>query len=226
MSDGGNDYFAGHLAPEDDGSDYSRHKFIGDQVLGFVRTHVLVKVMAVHANKDNPLLPPTIDVQPLVKQTDGEGNATSHGTVYGLAITRNQGSTFAVINDPVVGDIGSVAIHDRDHSGVIASGQEANPGSLRRFNLADGVYHGAVANKGAPTQYVRFRSDGVDIIDNNGNQWSSSKDGIALKVAGKGLAVTGPITATGNVTAGFGGGDSVTLQDHVHPNTQKPTAGS
>ncbi len=35
-----------------------------------------------------------------------------------------------------------------------------------------------------------------------------------------GIAITGNVTVTGDVTAGFGGGDSVTLQGHTHPDPE------
>src|SRR6185312_296271 len=42
--------------------------------------------------------------------------------------------------------------------------------------------------------------------------------GVTLTMpAGQKLAITGDLTVTGAITAGFGGGDSVTVQHHEHP---------
>ena len=57
--------------------------------------------------------------------------------------------------------------------------------------------------------------------------------GQAIHLTSGGIAITGNVTLTGNlsvsgsVTAGAGGGDSVTLQGHKHPaNNTPPTAGT
>jgi phage gp45-like len=44
------------------------------------------------------------------------------------------------------------------------------------------------------------------------------------KFTSAGLAVTGAITATGNITAGFGGGDQIDMQHHTH--TYNPGGGA
>jgi hypothetical protein len=42
-------------------------------------------------------------------------------------------------------------------------------------------------------------------------------DGITIVLQnGDAVAITGDLTVTGDITAGFGGGDSVTLQNHTH----------
>src|ERR1700730_14670284 len=46
---------------------------------------------------------------------------------------------------------------------------QANPGSLRKFDLSDGVYVGGILN-GTPTQYVESTATGINIVDKNGNQ--------------------------------------------------------
>jgi phage gp45-like len=47
---------------------------------------------------------------------------------------------------------------------------------------------------------------------------------LVLKVTSTGIAVTGSITATGDITGGFGGGDAVEMQHHTH--TYIPGSGS
>ena len=104
-----------------------------------------------------------VDVQPLVNQLDGWNNATPHGTVYHLPYFRLQGGTNAVIIDPQVGDIGVAVVEDRDISSVKATKAQANPGSKRIFDIADGLYLGGFLN-GTPQQYVQFSSSGIALV--------------------------------------------------------------
>ncbi|WP_137910671.1 oxidoreductase [Ralstonia sp. 3PA37C10] len=104
-----------------------------------------------------------VDVQPLVNQLDGWNNATPHGTVYHLPYFRLQGGTNAVIIDPQVGDIGVAVVEDRDISSVKATKAQANPGSKRIFDIADGLYLGGFLN-GTPQQYVQFSAAGIAVV--------------------------------------------------------------
>ncbi len=103
-----------------------------------------------------------VDVQPLVNQLDGAGNPTPHGPLHNLIYFRVQGGTSAIILDPVAGDIGVALFADRDISNVIATQAQSNPGSLRRYDMSDGVYFGGTLNA-APTQFIQFAAEGVTI---------------------------------------------------------------
>jgi hypothetical protein len=222
--------FYGQQGTFDGTSDHNVIEFIVRQMLGRVRTGVPVKVIAVHGGGVGPA--PTVDVQVLVNQIDGVGNQTPHGTIFGIPVLRIQGGANAVICDPVANDIGWLSIGDRDISAVKANkGKQSNPGSYRRHNLADGVYIGAILNPAAPTQYVQFTTTGLKIADKNGNiieMKSGEIDITSTKVSINGdLAVSGAITAGGEITAGSGGGGSVTLQQHKHTgNNIPPTPGT
>lgn len=175
--------------------------FLVQQALSEVRTAVPVKIVAVHGGGVGAA--PTVDVQPLVKQMDGEGNASSHGTIYGIPCARNQGGGNAVINDPKAGDIGHLVVSDRDISSVKSNdGAESNPGSMRRHDLADGVYHAACMNAGTPDQYVQFTDTGVRIVDKNGNSATSGPSGWTF---------VGDIITDDDVIAG-----GISLKQHVH----------
>lgn len=188
---------------------YNAIKFLVQQELRETRTSVPVKIIAVHGGGVGAA--PTVDVQPMVNQIDGQGNQTPHGIIYGLPCTRNQGGGNAVINDPLVGDVGHVVISDRDISALQSNeGAQSNPGSYRHHNLADGVYHGAMLNPADPTQAVQFTETGIKIFDKNGN---------IIEMKAGSIAITGNLTVTGAITAGFGTGDAVTLQGHTHPTT-------
>lgn len=126
-----------------------------------VRTSIPVQVLAVYGGGLAPV--GRIDVQPLVQQTDGAGNVMALPVLYGLPYLRWQGGANAVILDPAVDDIGLVCFADRDVSAVIKNLKQSPPGSIRRFNLADGFYVGATLNA-EPTQYVQFNDQGITVL--------------------------------------------------------------
>lgn len=144
------------------GSPYNENLFLIHQVLAAVSTAKLVRVEAVTNAGD---LSPVgfVDVLPLVNQLDGEDQAVPHGVVHNLPYFRLQGGPNAVILDPQVGDIGLANFADRDISAVKSAKDVANPGSKRRFDMADGLYHGGYLN-GTPQQYVRFSAAGIEMV--------------------------------------------------------------
>jgi hypothetical protein len=164
-----------------------------------------------------------VDVLPLVNQLDGYGKPMPHQVVHGLAYFRYQGGRNAVLCDPEVGDLGIALFCDRDISSVKATKRQANPGSRRRFDMADGVYFGLCLTKDAPNQYLRFTNDGLELKDKNGNKMVFSSSGIAF--------TSTILTNTGGIVAGRGSGDEVTLQHHKHPTApdgppSEPTPGT
>lgn len=198
-------YF-GQRGLTDSNDDVNSTSFIIRQHLNQVRTSVPVKIIAVHGGGVGPA--PTVDVQPMINQIDGQGNQTPHGIVYGIPTTRNQGGGFAVINDPKVGDVGHMIISDRDMSALKANnGAQSNPGSLRTHSMADGVYMGKMLDDSTPTQYVQFNDDGVTISDKNGNVFEMKSGGVNL--------TTTKLTVTGDVVIGP---TAISFLDHVHVN--------
>jgi hypothetical protein len=156
---------SGYLGTMDVGSlshEYNLLSFIVQQHIGQMATIELVQVKAVHGGGVAPT--GTVDVQPMVNQIDGAGNPTPHGVIYGVPYFRIQGGTTAVINDPLVGDIGLCAFSSRDISKVKSTGAVANPGSFARFDWADGLYFGAFLGK-APTSYVQTTSAAINIVN-------------------------------------------------------------
>lgn len=202
-----NQGYSGQMGLTDDKSDFNVYAFIIEQMLGLVRTATLVEVVAVDGiGPDSPV--GFVDAHPLVNQIDGVGKPTPHGNVLNLPYFRLQGGGNAVVIDPQVGDIGIAIISDRDISAVKAGKAQANPGSFRRFDLADGIYLGGILN-GTPDQYVALTADGITLSDKNGNV-------IAMK-AGSIDVTTTAFRVNGQVIGGFGTPDQVNLQTHVHP---------
>lgn len=166
MTDSQQQAYNGQRGLTDNSSEFNNLIFLIEQVLGRVSTMKLVRVMKVNGGGGAVAKIGTVDVVPVTAQTDGTGKATPHGVIHGVAYHRHQGGNSGTILDPVVGDIGLMHVADRD---VSASKQNyvddkpipANPGSFRRFDLADGVYLGGALNK-PPEQYHRYHggSDG------------------------------------------------------------------
>jgi hypothetical protein len=222
MSDVGT-FGYGQLRTEDFGSDANAVAFVARQLIGQIATAKIVKVVAVHAGSGTEA--GTVDVQPLVKQTDGNGYAVSHGTVFGLPYFRLQAGPWAIIAEPAAGDTGLIICADRDSSSVVRSGGEATPPSRRRYNIADGIYFGGIGLfNAAPQASFQFNSDGTfTLSDQSGNVLKTTSSGFELT---GNLAVTGDVTATGAVAAGQGGAP-VGLQTHTHPsNDSPPTPGT
>jgi len=160
----------GQATPQTDGSDYNTMLFLIQQRLLKIRTITLVQVKAC-TNSGGVSASGTVDVQPLVNQMSGRRLSTPHGTLYKMLYQRSQGGSNAVILDPVAGDIGIAVFCDRDISGVKKARGQANPGSFRTFNFADGIYLGGTLN-GTPEQFLQFFAGitlGAHMVNTTGN---------------------------------------------------------
>lgn len=200
----------GQQTQTDGNSGYNSTAFQIREALGNVRTGVSVKVIAVHGG--GVAAAPTVDLQPMVNQTDGIGDKTDHGIVYGVPVQRSQGGSAAIINDPKVGDIGYMTIADRDISALKSNeGAQSNPGSGRRHSMSDGVYVGAMLNPAIPDRYLNLNGPGINWTDEFGNTIISGASGILLN----GVLITreGKVTAPDDVIANPG---NISLVNHVN----------
>jgi hypothetical protein len=201
---------AGQQTPTDGNSDFTVITFIVRQMLAQLDTMKLVKVVKVTGGGGAIAAAGTVDVQLLVNQIDGDGNATENGVVHGVPWYRLQGGKNAVICDPQVGDVGFVVVSDRDISNLKAPGakKQVNPGSFRKYSVADGVYIGGALNE-TPDQHIVFTDDTIKITDKTGNVIEMKSSGIELTPSG-----ALPVTVNGNliVTGNFQLGGSVLSQ--------------
>jgi hypothetical protein len=225
----------GFQDPNSTAGDLNAQAFLINQLIGKMATITLVKVKAVH--------PPvglagigTVDIQPLVNQIDGGGNnPTAHGVIYGAPYFRLQGGLNAVVIDPVEGDIGLAAFASRDISKVVATKKAANPGSFRRYDWADALYIGGYLNA-IPTQYIIFKPSGAGIEVISPTEITLTAPVVTVN-ASTSMTINSPtitdngnvttegyVTATGDITAGEGTGDSVTLQGHTHSDVTSGTS--
>jgi hypothetical protein len=195
--------FAGWIGLTDHTSEANRHAFHWRQQAAKMRTNTPVKIIAVHAGSKPHEW--TVDVQPMVNQVDGVGKPTDHGTVYGIPMMSGSGGNGAVVVKPKVGDMGLMAIGDRDHSAALASKGQANPGSRRTHDMADGVYLGGFNNINSTDHYI--------VADENGFSIKGS------------LTIDGDVKCTGEVVAKTSG-VNIHLSSHIHPGTGAPVPGS
>lgn len=238
--------YTGIQTPGDGAGDFSAQSFLVRQLLSKINTATLVQIVAV-TNSGGLSQVGFVDVQPMVNQVDGAKNAVPHGVLHHLPYFRLQGGTDAIILDPKVGDIGIAVFADHDISSVAASKAQANPGSWRRFAMADGIYIGGVLN-GTPAQYVQFTAGGINIVSPTKitlsaplieidaatsvtvNAPQSTINSTTLingalnqgtGAAGGGATMAGPVTVTNDVTAG-----GKSLKTHVHSDPQGGTTGA
>lgn len=146
--------------------DYNSIIFAAQQLLQKMQTATLVQVVS--CTVDGALGPiGTVNVTPLVNQVDPNGNPTPHTTVFGLPYFRPQAGTNGIIMDPQPGDIGAAVFASRDISKVQSTQAQANPGSARQYDYADGIYLGTVLSAAAPTQYLLFAEAGITLATPN-----------------------------------------------------------
>lgn len=159
---------------------YNSLVFLINQVLSGKWTITLAQVKSVTGGGPSAA-PAMVNVQPMVNQTDGQGNSTPHGVINNVPVFRPQGGTSAVVVDPSAGDIGLIACASRDISAVKNNQAVSNPGSNRILDPADALYLGGFLNK-APTQFVYLSTDGIVIQAAPGITITLNSSGIILKV--------------------------------------------
>ena len=212
----------GLLNPQDSGSRFNAIAFVFRALMARTATAALVQVVSV-TNDGADAAVGFVDILPLVNQIDGNGNAVPHGIIHGCPYLRMQGGANAVILDPQAGDLGVAVFASRDSSSVIATKGQANPGSRRMFDWADGLYLGGMLN-GVPTQYVAFNATGIQIVSPN----QVTVQAPALQInADSAITLTSPITTiVGNASISTGAtgtfttasGNIVTVQDGIVTN--------
>jgi hypothetical protein len=224
----------GMAQPASSANDTNSQQFLARMLINKVWTSTIVQVKGV-TNAGGVSAVGFVDVQPMVNQVDGAGKATPHDTIYGIPYFRLQGGTDAVILDPKVNDLGICLFAHSDVSSVKNKKGQANPGSQRKHQAADGMYIGGLLN-GIPQQFIAFTTSGIAIT-------SPTKITLTAPVvevdATTGYNVNSPTTALsanltiGGSTVGTGTGKfaNVGVPTHTHVDskggtTSKPNAGT
>jgi hypothetical protein len=191
---------------------FNQVNFLILQELAKLQTATLVEVVACsNAGEVSPV--GFVDVRPMVNMLDIEGNPVSHETIFNVPYFRMQGGANAIIIDPQPGDIGIACFASRDISKIKSTRAAANPDSRRKFSFSDALYIGGVLGA-APTQYIRFASDGIHIVSPT-----------AVKIDAPAFDVQADSTFSG--TGDFGGdvtAAGISVSTHVHGGVQ--TGGS
>lgn len=211
--------------PQDTSSEANAQQFLMHQ---FLMGKAFITLSLVTAINDSGEV---VSVKPMVDGFTGGGDRIPSGVISGVPVWRLQRGASAVIMPPVVGDIGLIAICDRDITAVKATKDAALPGSNRTHSYSDAIYLGGVLNA-EPSQYVKFSNDGIDIVSPlvvqvNGNTVEINADtkislnspiieanGQLTQGAGSyagDATFGGSITATGEVT-----GSGIHLSTHKH----------
>lgn len=159
----------------------------------------IAKVVSVRGAAPNLV----VDVLPLVTKRDRSGAMIRNSTIYDLPVFRLQRGNSAIIMNPVVGDIGLIAVSDRDTSLVRANLKESLPGSDRKHSKSDAHYLGGILNK-EPTQFIEFADSAINITSPNPVNINCTKanvtapDGVEMTTPL--LKVSGAIQAGGDIT--------------------------
>lgn len=184
------------------------------KILELINTSALVRVDG--CTSTGPAGPAgEVTATPLVAQTDGQGNALPMVPIPRMPHYRVQGGIAALIIDPVPGDIGVASFCKADSSTVGAGTSEPQrPGSLRAFDLADGMLVANVSNR-APEVWIELRQDKTVIIHAPEGCTVETDKTITLS-AGERITLDAPQTViTGNLTATGEKGDAVNMTGTV-----------
>ncbi|WP_275374501.1 Gp138 family membrane-puncturing spike protein [Xenorhabdus bovienii] len=212
-----------NIDPADMNTDANVQDFIMRQFLG--RHHFITLARVINVDRD------TVDVEPMVYEMMASGEPVNKGIIHSVPFWRLQRGNSAVIMNPVVGDIGLIAVCDRDISSVKATKKPALPGSSIAHNLSDAIYLGGVLNS-EPTQYVEFADNQINIvspgkINVNAPQVEVTADS-SYTVNAPVITLNGAVTQGGGSHGGdakFGGsidakgevtGNGINLSSHVH----------
>lgn len=145
----------------------------------------LVEVTAIRGTAPNLV----VDVIPLVTRTDPSGATIQNSEIFNVPVFRLQRGVSAVIMNPVVGDIGMIAICDRDNSIARANRKQSVPGSKRMHSKSDALYLGGFLNN-QPSQFIEFADGEINITTPNPVNINCSKANI---VAPDGVDMTTPL---------------------------------
>jgi len=154
-------HYFGFTDPTTTQGEWNKLRFAIQSEMADLTTSLPVRVRSVTGAGIAPV--GFVSIEILVDEITGNDITIPHGEIANVPYMRLQGGSNAVIIDPVVGDIGIALFCDRDISAVKASKDAAQPGSLRKHDMSDAVYLGAILSS-APTQYIRFSASGIEIV--------------------------------------------------------------
>jgi len=196
--------------------DYNVMAFVFGVLMQNIQTATLVKVVScTNSGGVSPI--GTCTVQPLVNQMTGNRESVPHGELFNCLYSRLVGGTNAIIMDPQPGDIGLMGFCSRDISGVRANEGQANPGSFRMFDWADGIYVMGVPLGVTPEQYIAFAAGGITVesptqvqVTVGDTTITATTDSLTLTAGGKTVTID-----SSGVTI-----DGILFETHTHSGVQ------
>lgn len=184
-------------------SDPESQKYIFQKLLSGAFFIELVQVVAIRGSAPNLV----VDVMPLVTRTNPDGAMIDNSPVYNVPVFRLQRGASAIIMNPVIGDIGMIAVCDRDNSIARANRKQSVPGSKRTHSKSDALYLGGFLNS-QPSQFIEFADGAINITSPNpvnitcSSATVTAPDGVTITTPT--MHVTGDITAGGDITDNSG----------------------
>ncbi|UCQ42960.1 phage baseplate protein [Edwardsiella piscicida] len=158
-----------------------------------------------------------VDVTPLVQRVDKYGKPIANSTIYNVPVFRLQRGNSAVIMNPVPGDIGMIAVCDRDNSVVRANRSQSVPGSRRTHSKSDALYLGGFLNE-QPSQYVEFADSQINIVSPGDVNITCQK---ATVTAPGGVDMTTPLL---KVSGGIEAGENIIAAGDIIDNSGTQSA--
>lgn len=189
--------------PGGNSNDAESFKFVFDKLLNgkfFLELAMVTKVSGEAPNL-------VVDVMPLVTQTDHTGAMIKNSPIYNVPVFRLQRGSSAIIMNPVPGDIGVIAVCDRDTSLVRANRSQSVPGSRRTHSKSDALYLGGFLNE-QPSQYIEFADNQINIVSPGNVNVTCQKATVTapggVDMTTPLLKVSGDFQAGGNITDNAG----------------------
>jgi Phage protein Gp138 N-terminal domain len=122
------------------------------------------------------------------------------------------------------GDEGLLVFADRCIDAWWQNGGVRSQMDIRQHDLTDAIFIPGIRSLGNVP--ANINGSAAEFRTFSGNTKIAFSDAAGIVLTGN-VSVTGALTATQNITAGQGGADQVTLQNHVHPsNGSPPTPGT
>ncbi|ELI8046830.1 TPA: phage baseplate protein [Yersinia enterocolitica] len=118
-----------------------------------------------------------VDVIPLVTRTDQSGAMIPNSEVFNVPVWRLQRGNSAIIMNPVPGDIGMIAVCDRDNSLARSNRRQSVPATNRAHSKSDAIYLGGLLNN-EPSQFIEFADGAINITSPNPVNITCSKANI------------------------------------------------
>lgn len=178
-------------------------QFVINQSLLRINTLIPCKIIAVNGLR--------YTVQILTNTIDATYKPHQGAIIYDIPAMQIVGNMAGIIIEYVVNDVVIVGFCQRDISVVKQNWTSANPGSLRKFSVSDGIILGYISNS-MPDVFIQILNTGITITSNDTP--ITLNPGTSPVTINGNLIVNGTITATDDVVI-----NSLSFNNHIHNGT-------